>query len=82
MVSFVNGRENNKAILFSYRKNIASLPSLKKEVKDAHIGLKTVFLLVNLVIALRLEFGVRKRFLGTNRIAKSLISFSAPISSR
>jgi hypothetical protein len=31
-----------------------------------------VFLPVNLVIALRLEFGVRKRFLGANRIAEIL----------
>jgi len=45
---------------------------IEKEVKDAHIGLETVFLLVNLVIALRLEFGVRKGFLGANRIAEIL----------
>lgn len=37
-VSFVNGRENNKAILFSYRKNIASLPSLKRRSRMLILG--------------------------------------------
>ena len=42
-VSFVNGRENNKAILFSYRKNIASLPSLKRRSRMLILGWKLYF---------------------------------------
>ena len=37
-VTIFNGRENNKAILFSYRKNIASLPSLKRRSRMLILG--------------------------------------------
>ena len=61
-----------RRIIFVLQIEYRLVAFIKKEVKDAHIGLKTVFLLVNLVIALRLEFGVRERFLGANRIAEIL----------
>ena len=65
------GMENlSVAVSASLQPQHSLIPLIKQQVEDAHIGLKAVFLLINLIVGAGNKVAVKARMLGANGVAE------------